>query len=121
MNIGFDGWILLNKNWHGSARYLRSLLSATLALDGQNTYHSVYRMFQDSARRFYDDHFDPSEIPPGLRTKRIYLPQSLLERYWDWFEQPFPLSRLIWGDLDIYLTNNYSTVPVFRTTKVVYL
>jgi glycosyltransferase involved in cell wall biosynthesis len=121
MNIGVDAWGLLHGDWHGSTRYLRSLLRAMVKHDGGHTYHLIFRMFSRAARRYFRENFDPSGMPEGARVLRQYLPRAVIERYWDLFEAELPFNNYLWGSFDIYLTGNYSLVPVLRKTRIVYL
>ena len=114
MRIGIDiSQIAYEKT--GVARYVRGLVAKLVKLDKQNE----YLFFYSSLRKKMDNSFRQKLQGPKVRIKNFRLPPVLLDLLWNrWHICPI---EWFVGDVDIFVTSDWTEPPVLKAKKVTIL
>ncbi len=114
MKIGIDISQLAYANT-GVANYLQNLLQNLLAIDEKNE----YVLFYSSLRRKLDDSLIKSLINSRVHLKKFKFPPTLLDLLWN----KLHIAPIEWfvGDVDIFITSDWTEPPVKRARKVTIL
>lgn len=116
MRIGIDVSQLAFRNT-GVSNYLINLINALLRIDGENE----YVFFFSSLRKRIPASVKTSagKQNPKVKIKTFKIPPTVLNILWNKFHI-FPIEWFI-GDVDIFITSDWTEPPVKRAKKVTVL
>lgn len=114
MRIGID---ISQTAYHGTgvANYLKNLVEHLVSVDKEND----YVLFFSSFRGTPDEAFLKKISGPRVTIKRYKLPPSVLNILWNTLHI-VPIEAFI-GDVDVYLTSDWTEPPVKKAKKVTIL